>query len=101
MVVRMLHTKDVYKVYFIMNNREMCNAVGSAGLHKEKKKQHKTAIMGRRGEGDRRGGKQGRKYVGPRVLERTINSNLNYVKRYSPYRPVNTVSIIKTYQLTL
>ena len=32
------------------------------------------------GTGGWRGGKQGRKYVRPGVLERTINSNLNYIK---------------------
>ena len=71
----------------------MCSAVGSDGLHKTKT-QHKTAIMGREGGrgggGVRRDGKQGRKYVRPGVLSRTININLNYIKIYSPYRAVNT-----------
>ena len=67
-----------------------------AKAYRRKKKTAQTGDYGPGGGGgDRRGGREGRNYVRQGVLERTINGNLGYIKRYSPYRAVNTVQIIK------
>jgi hypothetical protein len=87
MIVRILNTEDVYRTYFITNNTR-CVMLWAAQAYTRIKHSTKWRLWA--GRRSWRGGKQGRKYVRPGVLETTINSSLNHIKRPSPYRTVNT-----------
>jgi hypothetical protein len=54
-----------------------------------------TAQNGDWGGGGWRGDKESRKYVWPGVLDRTINSDLNYIKRQSVPRSKHSLHYLK------